>query len=95
MPEGSAADILLELPRAKSLGYLVIKENITLSQRVETFCVDVKENGAFREIYNGTVIGYKCIVPLGGIVSDCIRIRITDSRVKPAISFIGAYSGDQ
>ena len=91
MPEGSTAEITLRFDSPEKLGYLVIKENIRMSQRVESFGVDICENGGFRSIYSGTVIGYKRIVPLGNVRADGIRIRITDSRVVPTISFIGVY----
>lgn len=73
------------------IGNIVIKENILCSQRIESFAVDILENGEFKEVYNGTVIGYKRIIPLGAVTTDCIRIRIKDSRTEPTISFIGVY----
>lgn len=86
-----AAEITLSFDNPEKLGYLVIKENIRMSQRVESFTVETFDNGIFREVCNGTVIGYKRIVPLNGITTDCIKIRITDSRAEPIISFIGVY----
>ena len=62
-----------------------------MSQRVESFTVSVSENGSFREVYEGTVIGYKRIVPLNDVVTDSLKIKITDSRISPVISFIGIY----
>ncbi|MCR4779613.1 MAG: alpha-L-fucosidase [Ruminiclostridium sp.] len=91
IPTSSNADIQIMLPASEKLGYLVIKENITKSQRIESFAVDISENGCFREVYRGTTVGYKRIVPLGGAKTDCVRVRITDSRVAPVISFIGLY----
>lgn len=91
MAEKSTAEITLRLAAPEKLGYLVIKENIYMSQRVESFAVDIGENGKFREIYSDTVIGCKRIVPLGNVCADCLRIRITDSRSAPTVSFIGLY----
>ena len=85
------ADIVIDLKKKEALGYIVIKENILKSQRIESFAIDIREDGEFREIYTGTTVGYKRIVPLEGIRTDCVRIRITDSRVSPVISFIGVY----
>lgn len=85
------ADIVIDLKKEEALGYIVIKENILKSQRIESFAIDIREDGEFREIYTGTTVGYKRIVPLEGIRTDCVRIRITDSRVSPVISFIGVY----
>jgi alpha-L-fucosidase len=47
--------------------------------------------GAFAEVYKGTVIGYKRIVPLERLVTKCIRIRILDSRTEPTLAFVGVY----
>ena len=94
MPTSSNADIVITLKQTEKLGYAVIKENILMSQRIESFAVDVWENGCFREVYRGTTVGYKRIVPLNGIETDIVRIRITDSRVAPAVSFIGIYKAD-
>ena len=94
IPASDKADILIEFSRPESLGYAVIKENILLSQRIESFALDVYDNGHFREIYRGTTVGYKRIVPLKGTVTDRLRIRITDSREAPALSFIGIYRAE-
>ena len=72
--------------------YLVLKENILLSQRVEAFKVYEKAKGEdYKEVYDGTVIGYKRIVVLSGKEITGIKIEITDSRIAPAISFVGVY----
>lgn len=92
MPTSSNADIMIKLKQKEKLGYAVIKENILKSQRIESFAIDIYENGYFREVYRSTTVGYKRIVPLGSIETDCMRIRITDSRTEPVISFIGVYS---
>lgn len=74
-----------------NIGNIVLKENILCSQRVESFAIDVFKDGEFKEIYNGTVVGYKRIVPLSSVETDHLRIRITDARTEPTISFIGVY----
>lgn len=94
MPDNSETEITFKFDKPEKLGYLVIKENICMSQRVENFTVSVSENGSFRKVYDGTVIGYKRIVPLNDIVTDCIKITITDSRLSPIISFIGIYHSE-
>ena len=72
--------------------YLVLKENILMSQRVESYKVyeEIKGEG-YKEVYDGTVIGYKRIITLSGKKVTGIKIEITDSRVAPAISFVGVY----
>ena len=71
--------------------YLVLKEAIPFSQRVEKFKVCYEENGSMKECYNGTTIGYKKIIDLKGIQTDFLAIVIEDSRVAPVMSFVGVY----
>ncbi len=94
MADSSMAEITLSFDKPEKLGYIIIKENIKMSQRVESFTVEIRENDSFREVYNGTVIGYKRIVPLNSVTTDCIKIRITDSRTEPTVSFIGVYRSE-
>lgn len=75
----------------KKLNYLVLKEAIPFSQRIEKFKVCYEEDGTMKECYNGTTVGYKRIVDLKGIQTDSLTIVIEDSRVAPVISFIGVY----
>lgn len=60
-------------------------------QRVESFTVEAELDGKFSEVYRGTVIGYKRIVPLDNITSGKIQINITDSRTEPTLAFMGIY----
>ena len=69
----------------------VMKENILLSQRVESFSVEVRQNGLWQTVYQGTVIGYKKIVPLKPVEGDALRITIEDARVCPTLAFVGVY----
>ncbi len=94
MSDNSTTEITFRFDKPEKLGYLVIKENIRMGQRVESFTVSVSENGSFREVYEGTVIGYKRIVPLNDVVTDSLKIKITDSRIRPVISFVGIYRSE-
>ncbi|MBO5037017.1 MAG: alpha-L-fucosidase [Clostridia bacterium] len=87
----STATIIAKWDTPVNIGNIVLKENILCSQRIETFAIDALKDGEFTEIFSGTVIGYKRIVPLKNIETDCIRIRITDARTEPTLSFIGIY----
>ncbi len=75
----------------KKLNYLVLKEAIPFSQRIEKFKVCYEENGNMKECYRGTTVGYKRIVDLKGIQTDSLSIVIEDSRVAPVMSFVGVY----
>ena len=74
--------------------YIVLKEDIHFSQRIESFVAEALVNGEFVTVYKGTVVGHKRIVPLEKTITDMIRIRITDSRMEPIISFMGIYGSE-
>lgn len=90
----NTAEITAAWSSPVSIGNIVLKENIRMGQRVESFMVEAGNKGLFTEVYSGTVIGYKRIIPLKNITADSVRIRITDSRTEPTLSFIGIYEGE-
>ena len=89
----TTAGITVEWDSPVNVGNIVLKENILCGQRVESFTVEAEIDGKFTEVYSGTVIGYKRIVPLKNITAKAIRIKITDSRTEPTLAFLGIYKG--
>ena len=84
--------IEIKFDECKKLNYLVLKEAITFSQRVEKFNVYFNdESGNKIKIFEGTTIGYKRIIDLKGTKTDNLTIEIEDSRVAPVMSFVGVY----
>jgi len=81
-------DLSIELSDRKKLAYLVLKENICLSQRIEKFSI-IDDNGNL--VYEGTTVGYKKIIPLNNLEASKITIQIKDYRVYPTLSFVGLY----
>ena len=76
----------------QTIQYVVLKEDITKSQRVEQFILEAAdEAGNYQTIYEGTVIGYKKIACLEKIQTDALRLSITKSRVSPTLRFMGIY----
>ncbi len=83
--------ITITLPEKRKIRMAVIKENILLSQRVESFTIDCAKKKGFIRLCEGTTVGYKKIARFRPTVTDTVRITITDSRVAPAISHIALY----
>lgn len=76
----------------KKIKYVVLKEDIRYSQRVEAFDVFLKkENGNFEHVYSGTVIGSCKIAVLKGKKCTGARVIIRQSRSTPVLSEIGFY----
>ncbi len=88
----NTAEITVKLPEACDVTHVVIKEHIPMSQRVEAYVIEaLLSDGTWQEIGKGTTIGRKRIVKFDAVKTDTIRIRITDSRVCPVLSFVGIY----
>lgn len=71
---------------------LMLQEAVaTHSERVEKHAVDVWLDGQWKEIAAATNIGYKRILRFPDVTANRVRVRITESRLNPAISHISAY----
>lgn len=76
----------------KKLKYVVLKEDIRYSQRVEAFDIFLKkENGNYVHVYSGTVIGSCKIATLKCKKCTGARVIIRQSRSAPVLSEIGFY----
>ena len=88
----NAVTVNVKLAEAAPVTHVVIKEHIPMSQRVEQYVIEVKlADGTWQEVNRGTTIGYQKIAKFDAVETDEIRIRITDSRVCPVLSFVGVY----
>ncbi len=76
----------------KKLKYVILKEDIRYSQRVEAFYIFLKkENGNYVHVYSGTVIGSCKIAKIKGKKCTGARVIIRQSRSAPVLSEIGFY----
>ena len=88
----NSVTVTVKLEKPENVTHVVLKEHIPMSQRVEKHIVEAKnESGEFIEVGRGTIIGYKKVHRFNPVLTDEIRIRITDSRVCPILSFVGIY----
>lgn len=89
--EDGTAEITIQWPQPQSIRRVVLKEQIQLSQRVESFAIDALTDDGWKQAAQGTVIGHKRIVVLDSLKTAALRIRITDARVAPTLKFIGVH----
>lgn len=85
------AVISIRFSEPVSIGYLVLKEAISESQRVENFEITAFMEGKETLLYAGQTIGYQKICPLS-CLTDHLTIRFLSSRLSPCISFCGLYA---
>lgn len=87
-----AAEIVARWESPRTIRRVVLQEQIRMSQRVETYAMDMWQDGAWHEVAQGSVIGYKRIVVLDQVTTCALRIRIMDARMEPTMKFMGVYA---
>ena len=92
--EDGVTDVTLEClwERPVPVRYVVLKENLRMSQRVERFALELNTDAGWTRVYEGAVIGRKRIAVLDGAPATGLRVRILDARVAPTLAFVGAYA---
>lgn len=82
----------LELDKEEKISFLEFSEDIAQGQRIESFIVQCpRENGAWKNCFEGTTVGAKRIVQFKNLTADRIRIFITAARDKPEIKSVAVY----
>lgn len=85
-------DIVVKCSSPVKINRLMLAENVAESgERVEKFAVDAMIDNVWKEIAVSTNIGYKRIVRMDDVVSDCFRIRILETRAKADVISVSAY----
>jgi len=87
----TTGSIEIDLGASKKVNYFLIQEYIRLGQRVKSFEVEAKKDGNWEKVAEGATIGFKRILPLGGVETSALRVRITDAKACPLISTIEIY----
>ncbi|WP_307759699.1 alpha-L-fucosidase [uncultured Mediterranea sp.] len=93
------ADITFSLPSAVRMNRMLLQEYIPLGQRVKAFTVEYRDpSGNWMPVVlneETTTIGYKRLLRFSSVVTDGIRVRITDSRGPLCINNIEVYDAGE
>ncbi|MFJ7194149.1 MULTISPECIES: alpha-L-fucosidase [unclassified Streptomyces] len=93
-PAGDAhsGEVVLESPQPVTFDRVVLQEDITRGQRVESFAVDVWDGTAWRTAVRAGTIGYKRIEYLSApVTASKVRLRVLGSRANPHVAKLGLY----
>lgn len=83
--------IKVQLDKLSKIRYIILKEELSLSQRIEEFFIYAKVGSDMKEIFKGSVIGSKKICKIDRIETNYLEIKINKSRVCPTLNFLGIY----
>jgi len=86
-----SGSIQLDFKEPQILQYIVLQEYIKLGQRIKSFNIEVKQDGQWEQVAEGTTIGFKRIIPIDPTETKQLRINITDSRACLAINNLELY----
>jgi alpha-L-fucosidase len=95
-PGHTTAAVTLTLRSPATFDVVSLQEAVDhRSQRIETFLIEVKEEGAWttpETVDESTTVGYKRLLRLSRpVTADQIRIRITGSRLEPTLAEVGLF----
>jgi alpha-L-fucosidase len=85
------ASIEVQLDGETTVKYVIVQEYIKLGQRIRSFTVEAWVDNNWTPVATGTTIGYKRILRVDPIVTNKIRVSITDAKACPLISNVEVY----
>lgn len=81
----------MNLKKAKTFNVLLLQENITIGQRVESFVFEYWDGKEWKKATEGTTIGFKRLLEFPSVTASKVRLRILAARLQPALAEIGLY----
>ena len=84
---GMALARLLKLPQKRRVSYVMLEEDLTVGQRVESFFIC---SAGGRPLFRGTTIGHKRICPVNA-ETDTITVTVTSARAKPTFRAVRLF----
>src|SRR5258706_5466292 len=87
----TSADLEIDLGEERTINYVVLQEYIKLGQRVKKFEVETWQGNDWKKAAEATTIGYKRILKLDPVVTNKVRIRITESKACPLMEKVAVY----
>jgi alpha-L-fucosidase len=83
--------IELVLPANQTFDVLSLQENIAIGQRIENFVLEYKDGNEWKQLAEGSTVGYKRLIRFKEITAKELRLKILSSRQNPTISEFGLY----
>ncbi|RMG73286.1 MAG: glycoside hydrolase family 29, partial [Bacteroidetes bacterium] len=85
------AALSVRLPEVKPLRYFVLREQIALGQRIDSFSIEVWQDDTWHYLTGGTTIGDQRILETPGVETDRFRVRIHSALATPTLSEVAVY----
>ena len=83
-----------KLKSGSEINVVMLQEDITKGQRVESFTVEALTEQGWQEVAKGTTVGYKRMVRFPAVKATQLRVKINECRLTAHISQVAAYYAD-
>ncbi|MEO6915300.1 MAG: alpha-L-fucosidase [Chitinophagaceae bacterium] len=90
-PRDTTAVLDFSFNRPITFDVLDLQENIAVGQRIEHFILEYKHDNEWKQLAEGTTVGYKRLIRFAPVTAGKVRLRILSSRLNPTVSEIGFY----
>ena len=87
----SGSEAVYSLKPESEINVVMIQEDITKGQRVESFTVEALTEEGWQEVAKGTTVGYKRMVRFPAVKASQLRVKVNECRLTAHISQVGAY----
>ncbi len=85
------ATLEIDFQKPVTFNRLLLQECIALGQRIHKFTLEIEKNGEYRQIVNGTTVGYKRIVRFDAVKTSKARITLKTEAPCLTLSNLGFY----
>jgi alpha-L-fucosidase len=89
--EDTSATIELTLKNKSNFNVLMLQENVTIGQRIENLIFEYWNGKQWKNIIEGTTVGYKRLWQFPNVTTNKVRLKIISSRLNPTLSEMGLY----
>ncbi|HEV2831930.1 MAG TPA: discoidin domain-containing protein, partial [Hanamia sp.] len=87
----TSATIVLTLKNKSSFNVLMLQEDIAIGQRIENLIFEYWNGKQWKNIIEGTTVGYKRLWQFPNVTTNKVRLKIISSRLNPTLSEMGLY----
>ncbi|MHA4810933.1 alpha-L-fucosidase [Flavitalea flava] len=85
------ASLTFTLPQANTFNCFEIKEYIRLGQRIQSFLIEVDQQGKWMQVFKGTTIGSKKLAKFDNVTASKVRITFLNALACPVIASVRLY----
>ena len=87
----SGSEAVYSLEPGSEINLVMLQEDITKGQRVESFVVEALTDNGWKEVGKGTTIGYKRMLRFPVVKASQLRVKIVECRLTAHINQVAAY----